>query len=397
MKADHPQSEDTDPLSRPETDPIKKNTSPFIITIKKEHVVPILASLILIGAGWLVFIVYQSYAWPAFLALLLYVGFDGINKYLIQITHGRRNSSALITTLLVVLVLMLPSIFLLSHLVAEIINLASLVSQALTNRRLLYTLQEVPYLTDFVTAEPFFWVDIVKFVQDSSKDYTSYFNTDKLGNWVSNIFVVLKGSVSVTMSFLLNLILTLIILFFLLRDGPGFYKFFRRALPFPEAMTDRFTEKMRTLIRAVLWGNVMVSFMQGAAISIGLSICNINNSVVYGAIAAIFSMIPIVGTAVVWAPTALYLALQGNYGLALFISIYGIAMYLLLENIFKPKLLDRKLGMHPLLLFLAILGGLAEFGITGVILGPLFVSLFMTMWDIYHIWGTHSDFRVMKK
>ncbi|MCB1308570.1 MAG: AI-2E family transporter, partial [Leptospiraceae bacterium] len=57
-----------------------------------------------------------------------------------------------------------------------------------------------------------------------------------------------------------------------------------------------------------------------------------------------------------------------------------------LENIVKPKLMDRKLGMHPLLLFFAILGGLTEFGFTGVILGPLFVTLFMTIWSIYHIW-----------
>lgn len=377
----------------------KGQASPRITipTLDREQIVPFLATMLLIVAGWLVFMVYRSYAWPVFLALLIYVGFDGINRQFIRIFKGSRNLAALVTVILVVLLILLPSIYLFAHLIEELIDLGLIISSALKSRRILYTLQSVPFLADFFTTEPFFWVELLQLLQSSSNEYMAMLDTTSLGNWVSNIFFVLKGSVALTLAFLLNMVMALIILFFLFRDGPSFYTFFRKVLPFPKVMIDKFTDRMQTLIKAVLWGNVFVSFMQGAMISIGLSICNIDNSIVYGVVAAIFSLIPIVGTAVVWAPTALYLFAKGDYGLALFITIYGIAMYLILENIFKPKLLDRKLGMHPLLLFLAILGGLTEFGISGVILGPLFVTLFMTMWSIYHVWGSDIDYRVPSK
>ena len=80
--------------------------------------------------------------------------------------------------------------------------------------------------------------------------------------------------------------------------------------------------------------------------------------------------------------------LRQEYAPALFLSIYCPAVYLILENVFKPILLDRKLALHPMFLFLAILGGIAEFGPSGVIIGPVVVTLFLTMWRIYHIWGS---------
>lgn len=366
---------------------IEKRTHSNIGILQREQIVPYLWSLLLIGAGVLVFMVYRSYAWPAFLSLLLYVGFGKINKYLIRQFKGRRTLAATATTLLVVLILVVPSVYLAVHLIEQLIDLVISVSDALTSKRILYTLQQVPWITDYLTSNPFFWIDLIQLVESASSDYTSLLDTDRLGSWVSNVFNIVKGSVKVTTRFLADILLTLVILFFLFRDGPGFYRFLERAMPFPISMTNRFMKRMRELIEAVLLGNVFVSFLQGSLLTIGLIICGISNSIVYGFIGAIFSLIPVIGTAVVWLPVALYLTARGEYALAVFITIYGISMYLLLENILKPKLLDKKLGMHPLLLFLAILGGLAEFGMSGVILGPLFVTLFMTLWQIYHVWG----------
>lgn len=358
--------------------------------LEREQIVPYLWSLLLIGSGILVFFVYRSYAWPAFLSLLLYVGFGKVNRFLIKRWRGKRTLAAAATTLLVVLILVVPAVYLTVHLVEQLIDLVISISDALTSRRILYTLQQVPWITDYLTSNPFFWIDLIQMAESFSSDYASLLDTDRIGSWVSNVFNVVKGSVKVTSRFFADMLLTLVILFFLFRDGPGFYRFLERAMPFPTSMTNRFMERMRELIEAVLVGNVFVSFLQGSLLTLGLVICGISNSIVYGFIAAIFSLIPVIGTAVVWFPVALYLFARGEYALAVFISVYGISMYLLLENILKPKLLDKKLGMHPLLLFLAILGGLAEFGMSGVILGPLFVTLFMTMWKIYHVWGGES-------
>ena len=358
-----------------------------IRTLRKESILPYLASILLLGASVLVFLVYRSYAWPLFLALLMYVGFDPINRRICVWSGGRRNLAALATIAIVLLCIIVPSTLLISYLIEEVYDLVLSIRDSLTSQRILFTLQNYPLIMDMITSRPFFWVDLHAAVQDLAGEYGQYLDTDRIGSWVGSIFTVAKDSLTVTLSFLFNVLFGLIILFFLFRDGPTFYVFMRNALPFPPQITDRFASRMRSLISTVLKGNVFISILQGLAVGIGLTVCGINNAVVYGVIASVFSLIPVVGTMIVWLPAAAYLGIvEGSWGLALFLAIYCLAMYLLLENIVKPKLMDRKLGMHPLLLFFAILGGLTEFGFTGVILGPLFVTLFMTIWSIYHIW-----------
>ena len=189
-----------------------------------------------------------------------------------------------------------------------------------------------------------------------------------------------------------NLLFGMILLFFMFRDGPRLYTKISGVLPFPESIVGNFVRRVREMTYSVLKGIVFVSILQGIFLGIGLFTAGIPGSILYGTIAGIFSMIPIVGTAVVWLPAALYLALfKGYYLTAVVLSLYGLAVYLFLENVFKPKFLDSKLGIHSLFLFLAIIGGLKEFGISGIILGPLFVALFATLWEIYHIWDTDKQ------
>ena len=240
-----------------------------------------------------------------------------------------------------------------------------------------------------MSQKPFFWVEIFNFSAELTKDFAVYLEPEKIGNWLQGIFRFVQGGLGLTFSFIYELLLMLILLYFLFRDGPDFYSFLRRALPFPADITDYFTANMQRNIEDVLRGNVFVSLLQGAFLGLALLFCGFESVFTYGAIASIFAVIPIVGTAVVWLPSALYLAtIEARYGTALLLAIYGLSLYLILENILKPKLLDSKLGIHPLFLFFAILGGLAEFGISGVILGPLFLVLFKTIWSIYRVWET---------
>ena len=103
-------------------------------------------------------------------------------------------------------------------------------------------------------------------------------------------------------------------------------------------------------------------------------------------IAAILSVVPVIGASVVWVPCALYLAMfEMRLGAAILLAVYCLTILPVLENFIKPKLLNTKLGIHPLLLFFAIMGGISEFGLIGVIMGPLFLMLFKVIWDVYRI------------
>ena len=360
-----------------------------IRTLSKERILPYLAGAILIAASVMVFIVYRSYAWSAFIAMLFYVGFDGINRRFNTIFHGSRNLAAGVSTLIVVLIILVPVFLILRHLIGEIISLIVHIRNSLTDETLMNIVQNYPSLASFFTAEPFFWVNLSSEYRSFVGEYSKILDPDQIGAWLGNAYSVVSGGISITAEMTGNLLLGIIILFFLFRDGPQFYSFLEEALPFPPVITSRFVSRMTEIIRAVLRGNVFVSILQGTAVAVGLSICGISNSAVFAVIAAVCSLIPIIGTAIVWIPVVAYLVfVEGTYGLAIFLMVWCLVFYLFLENIFKPKILDRTLGIHPLFLFLAIIGGITEFGITGVILGPLFVTLFITIWSIYHIWDS---------
>ncbi len=372
--ADYPEE------SQPDSDGIR--------TISRARILPYLAGTMLIAASVLVFIVYRSYAWPAFIAALFYVGFDQVNRRFLRLFNGGRNRAATATTLLVVAVVLGPLFFLVQHLVVQAIDLVDFARKSLTGNEIMNLIQEYPVLTQYITREPFFWVNLTSSYEGFIQEYSKYLEADKMGDWLGNAYKVVQGGITATAGVTINIMLALIMLFFMFRDGPTFYKFLEDALPFPRNITSRFTERMREILIAVIRGNVFVSILQGTAVGSGLWIAGLPNGIIFGFIAGILSLIPF-GPAVVWAPAALYLIfVKGSFGWGLFMIIWCVGLYMILENILKPKILDRKLGIHPLFLFLAILGGLAEFGITGVVLGPLIVTLFMTIWSIYHIWDT---------
>lgn len=363
-----------------------------IRTLSREAILPYLAGTLLLLASMLVFIVYRSYAWPAFMALLLYVAFEPVNRKLRGLFRERKNTAAAGAVLLVIISTLGPVALLVRHLIRELIYIIEVLRTYPLSERIFDLGLHFPMLTDSYTSEPFFWIHLAPSYRTELGQYTRLLDADRLGAWMSNAYTFVSGGISLTATMTVNILLGLIILFFLFRDGSDFYQFLEDALPFPRTITRNFTDRMRQILRAVLLGNVFVSFIQGTAVGIGLYICGIPNSIVYGFIAALFSMIPILGTSVVWLPAALYLIIAHQaYGTGIFLILWGLFFYLILENVLKPILLDRKLGLHPLLLFLAILGGITEFGVTGIILGPLFVTLFMTIWTIYHVWDPEKE------
>lgn len=351
--------------------------------LNRETAYPYLSIALLIGASCLLAWLFSSFLWPVFLALVLYTGFLRIHKRILERLGGRRNLAAILSMVVVLVLIIGPLALLVRQLVLESIDLVIRAKDILSSDDILTALPHLPALFDPLTADPFFWVDLQETVLSLVDRYTSFLDPDKLGSLLGNASSLVFGSMAFTITLFVNLLLALVILFFLFRDGDQFYRFLEAIVPIPQDRMDIFTNRLRDSLRAVIRGNLFVSLLQGAAIGLGLTVCGMSRGLLFGAVAAVFSLIPIVGTAVVWLPAAAYLALfEGSYGYALFLVLYGPAMYLILENIVKPKVLDQQLGIHPVFLFFAILGGLAEFGITGVIIGPLLVTIFVTIWSI---------------
>lgn len=164
-------------------------------------------------------------------------------------------------------------------------------------------------------------------------------------------------------------------------------------LPFSRELEEQVGRKIASAVQTVFRGNLIVSIMQGAAVYALLIFARISNPFLYASLAAFFSIIPVIGTSVVWLPIGLYIMFIENniVGASLFM-IAGLTFYLVLENVVKPKMLDKKLRIHPLLVFLSLIGGIQQFGIMGLVLGPVAVTLIVILWDFWKLY--RKDFFV---
>lgn len=356
----------------------------------RELIFPFIVLALLLLTGFLAGLVYRSYLWPAFLAVFLFVGFYRFNQNLrnwLAFTGFSRDLAATISLIVVTVIILGPALYILQLLVEQAIQLFYQVRDLLTGDRIFHLVYSFPSITETVTSYPFFWVNIQTMINNNLAEAGSILDPENVGNYLANAYNFLLGSVTLTLNLTVSLIFSLILLYFLFRDGDRIYTTIRDSLPIDPAYTSAFAKRMKEILSAILKGNIFVSFLQGVAVFIGLTICDIPNAILYAAIASVFSLVPVIGTAPVWLPAAVYLGwIHGQIGCAIFLIVFGEGMYLFLENIFKPMILDRRLGIHPVMLFFAILGGIKEFGMSGVIVGPLLVALFMTVWNLYRIW-----------
>jgi len=134
---------------------------------------------------------------------------------------------------------------------------------------------------------------------------------------------------------------------------------------------------------AILLGNGLGGLIQGILGGIVFAFFGFRSPFLWGVIMALLAFLPIVGVGVVFLPAALYLILQGRLAAGIFFIVFYVVLSGGIEYLFKPKLVGKRLQMHTLLVFLSIIGGLKLFGILGIIYGPLVVTAFLTLSDIY--------------
>jgi predicted PurR-regulated permease PerM len=202
----------------------------------------------------------------------------------------------------------------------------------------------------------------------------------------SNVTAVLSFSIK----FVLNLLTMLLILFFLFKDGDKLSAMFYRNLPFPEDIERDIVSRINTVIKVLFAGNILIMIMQGCIVGIGFWVFGLRMPLLWAAITAILSLIPAVGTAFVWIPAVIYLAATGSYISAMILGLWCLLGYLFLENFVKSKLFGKRLNFHPLIFFFLLLGSIQAFNLPGVIIGPVLLSLFFSLWELYKLLDKYS-------
>jgi len=187
---------------------------------------------------------------------------------------------------------------------------------------------------------------------------------EAVSNVVQFLFGLLAGIFFVTLS-----------IFFFFRDGPAAARVIRELIPMSEADRDTILGDIQGAINAAVRGGLVTALVQGVLGFIILFILGIEKPVLLACAMALASLIPLVGTAVVWGPIAIWLAIDGEIMKALILVGYGVLVIGMADNFLRPMLVGRHMEAHPLLLFFGTLGGIALFGFAGIVLGPVVVAL----------------------
>lgn len=195
---------------------------------------------------------------------------------------------------------------------------------------------------------------------------------NQASSWAANI-----------MLFVFSFLLMILTIFFLLIEHDRLLAYILRLSPLPDDQERRLFAKFDEITGAVLIGNGICAVIQGVLGGIIFAVFSLGPPVLWGSIMAVLAFLPIFGIGLILLPAALLLGFKGSLaGAVTILVLYGI-ITVTIEYFLKPKLVGSRVKMHTLLVFLSILGGLSTFGFLGIIYGPLIITAFLTLADIY--------------
>jgi predicted PurR-regulated permease PerM len=178
--------------------------------------------------------------------------------------------------------------------------------------------------------------------------------------------------------------------FYFFRDGKEFMQLLIKASPLPDREDEVIFERMARAVRAVATGTLLLALMQGILVALGFTIFGIERGILWGSFAALGALMPGIGTTIVTVPAIIYLFATGNtvYGVGLL--VWSVVIVGLVDNVVGPYLIGRKNNMHPFVILISVLGGIALFGPIGFIVGPVIVTLFIVLLEIYNQYIIHE-------
>ena len=204
---------------------------------------------------------------------------------------------------------------------------------------------------------------------------TKEFLRSRLSGFSSALLANAVSSIQGIGSWFLASITTLVTMFFLFCGGAGLLRQSNNWVPLPPHMIDSLLAETRRLMFANVYGVVFVSLAQGVLTGIGFWFCGLPSSIFWGAIAALFSIFPIVGSAIVWLPAVIYLASTGDLKNAGIMLAWGVLVVGMADNIIRPIVLSEGAQMNTGVMFFALLGGIEAFGLIGIFAGPIVFAL----------------------
>lgn len=311
----------------------------------------------------------DSFLWAAVLAVVL----GPLNAALRRGLGQRRGAAATLLTLGLTLLVLLPAGLLTVVFAQQAAELATRL-QAAAERHHIAQLSDVLSLPG-----------IDRLIRWSETTFP--LNPDRIQAWlVESAQALLRLLVSLSgaafagaLGAAIGFLLTLFLLFFFLRDGDEMAERLMRFVPMSETRKAHLVEHLVSVTRAVVLGVLLTAAIQGTLVGIGFAIIGLPSPVVFGVLAAIAALVPIVGAALVWLPALAVLLAQGRWGAAIFLVVWNVALVAQADNVVRPLVISGRGGVSMLPVFVGLLGGLVAFGPIGMFLGPVIIALALSL------------------
>lgn len=319
------------------------------------------------------FALIRDFLMPVFWAAVLATVFHPFQRRCVGLLRGRTSLAALLTMLTIVVLVVAP---------------LALVGLAMSREAI--ALHERVASGDIDVRAP------LRFLQGIAPligEYLDRFgiSLDRLAQQLSNATVTITQFLASkalaigenVLRFTALFVLMLYILFFLLRDGRRLVEIVIHALPLGDVRERRLLGKFAEVARATIKGTLVVGLVQGALGGLLFWAVGIPAPVFWGAVMTVLAVLPAVGTGLVWGPAAIILFALGEVGKGILLIVVGVLVIGLADNLLRPILVGRDTQMPDYLVLLATLGGLAVFGISGFVIGPVIAAFFLVVWEMF--------------
>lgn len=326
--------------------------------------------MLLLAVAIFAFLILYPFFYIIILSLVCAIIFWPIRKKINALLGNRQGLAALFTTIMIITIILCPLIFLGIQIFQEAQYFYSFLTKdgakdAVSNmfNSSLYSLQKYfPLQQEFSVH-----IDLDQYIKQGLLWLLSH---------LDNIF----GSIT---KLLFNFFIFIIVTYYVLKDGQKLKKFIIKLSPLTDDHDEIIFKKINIAIHSVVKGNLVIAFIQGVLAAVGFAFFGVPNVILWGTAATIAAFIPGIGTAMVLIPAIVFIFFTKGILFALGLLAWGVMVVGLIDNLLRPKLIGHGMKIHPLIIFLSVLGGIAFLGPIGFLLGPLTMSFLFAVLDLY--------------
>ena len=354
---------------------MKSTTPPSTTTSSQLTTVLSYGAILLLG--YFVFLIVEPFlvplAWSAVLAIFFYPLHEKLLKKM------KPTPAAMTSTLGVTLLLIVPALVVLVFTAREALDATARVQNILAVHGQGPSEELLPRLEEWIRIRlPESWrsLDFSDPLQQAAEKTASFLGTR---------FAALLRN---TVSFFVDLFILLFALFFMFRDGDDIVRGAKHLLPFDKDIQTDMLEESKELIFASVAVGLLLALIQGVLGGLSFALVGISEPIFWGVLIAFFSLVPVVGSLLVWGPAVLWLVFSGHWGKALLVAAICGGVSTVADNIVRPMLLRNRTRLNELLLFIGVLGGIETFGLLGLVAGPTIVAAAM---GVFRVYMAHRD------